>query len=329
MDNQPNDMKRSADAAEAPYSNKKKSRTGNNGSPLDASGFIATAVVQFLGVRSLVSFGATSKSNKAVVDEEVGRRKAEIARIEMEIKLLMGSDHGEAMRKEDGDFYCVDDLLSSVPITRSNMEKALKLSDCALRMIDDEIDFQRKLGTREMRWENYWGQSMEWTEHDIFLDERKKFVDKVRKPFGSLVMLPECFYCPPGGDSSKPSDEYIKWAHEKVSWISLVDGDQMGIVYEQGTLDPNWDRLDYEQPFRKFHLSGAGFFNGCMEETARNLAGRGTADNRMRIEAFRIAARKRVFTEPGLVRDSLWYTLSKMDEYLERIENAAREEGSI
>ena len=329
MDNQPNEMKRSAgDRASEAAANKKSRTTDSTTEPSGVSGFIATAVVQFLGVRSLVHFGATSKSNKAVVDEEVGRRKKEIAGIEKELKVLMGADHGEPMRKEDGDSYCVDDLLSSIPITHSNMEKAIKLSNYALQLIDDEIDFQRKLGTHDMRWENYWGQSMEWTEHDVFLAERKKFVQKVRKPFGSLVMLPECFYCPPGGDSSKPSDEYIKKAHEKVDWISLVDGDQMGIVYEEGTLDPNWHRLDYEQPFRKFHLAGA-FFNGCIEETARNLAGRGTEDDRMRTEAFRIAARKRVFTRPGLVRDSLWYTLSKMDEYLERIENAAREEGSI
>ena len=176
MDNQPNEMKRSADdlgsgTAEAACSNK-KSRTGNNGSPLDASGFIATAVVQFLGVRSLVRFGATNQSNKAVVYEEVGRRKEKIACIEKELKVLMGADHGEPMRKKDDDIYCVDDLLSSDPITRSNMEKALKLSNYALSMIDDEIDFQRKLGTREMRWENYWGQSMEWTEHDVFLGGR-------------------------------------------------------------------------------------------------------------------------------------------------------------
>ena len=140
-------------------------------------------------------------------------------------------------------------------------------------------------------------------------------------------MLPECFYCPPGGDSSKPSDEYIKWAHEKVSWIWLADKDHMGSVYERGTLDPIWDRLDYEQPFRKFTLAPL-FRHECMEWAARNLAGRGTEDDRMRIEAFRIAARKQVFTTPG-AKDSLWYTLSRSDKYLEHIENADMEEGSI
>ena len=46
------------------------------------------------------------------------------------------------------------------------------------------------------------------------------------------------------------------------------------------------------------------------------MAGRGAEDNRMKIEAFRIAARKRVFNKPE-ARDCLWYTLSKADEYLE------------
>ena len=78
------------------------------------------------------------------------------------------------------------------------------------------------------------------------------------EPFGSLVMLPECFYCPPGGDSGKPSDEYIKKAQQKAGRISGAE-DCMGSVYEWGMEDPNWDRLDYEQPFRKFHLPGAGF----------------------------------------------------------------------
>ncbi len=319
MDN-PNEMKRSAGdllsgaTAEAACSNK-KSCTTDNTDPSGISGFIAAAVVQYLGVRSLVHFGATSKSNKAVVDEEVGRRKEEIVGIEKELKVLMGSDHGKGG----------DDLLSSAPITRSNMEKAMKLSNYALQLIDDEIDFQRKLGTQEMRWMNDWDGDAEWTEHDVFLVERKKFLVEACKPFGSLVVLPECFYCPPEGDSSKPSDEYIKKAHQKAGWIWGAE-DHMGSVYEWGMMDPNWDRLDYEQPFRKFTLSGAGFFtHECMEETAMDMAGRGAEDNRMKIEAFRIAARKLVFSRPG-ARDCLWYTLSKADEYLEEaIENSDSE----
>ena len=59
-------------------------------------------------------------------------------------------------------------------------------------------------------------------------------------------MLPECFYCPPRGDSSKPPDEYIKKAYKKVVWIWGAE-DHMGSVYDWAMDDPNWDRLDYEQ----------------------------------------------------------------------------------
>ena len=333
MDNQPNDMKRSADdlasEAEAACSNK-KSRAGNNGSPLDASGFIAPAVVQYLGVRTLFCFGATSKSNKAVMDKEIERRKAEIADIEMELKTLMGSDHGKRINISEAH---PTELLSSVPITRSNMEKATKLSNYALRLIDDEIDFQRRLGTQEITWEEgdyFISDDAEWSGHeDIFFEARKKFVLDAYKPLcGSLVMLPECFYCPPvGEDSSKPSDDYIKTAYEKVCGIWAGES-LMQSVFEGASYDPNWYRLNYEQPFMKFTFSGAATFTSeYMEEAAIEMAGRGTEDDRMRIEAFRIAARKRVFSSPA-ARDCLWYTISKADEYYMKggYENAFPEE---
>ena len=143
--------------------------------------------------------------------------------------------------------------------------------------------------------------------------------------------MPECFYCPPRGeDLSKPPDELIKKAHKKAVWIWGFEDqafwfwvwraeDLMQSVYEWNMDDPNWNRLNYEQPFRKFHLSGAEFFTyECMEETARNMAGYGRdiEDHRMKIEAFRIAARKLVFRRPG-ARDCLWYTISKADEFFE------------
>jgi len=43
--------------------------------PFGLSSFIAPSIVQYLGVRSLVRFGATSKFHKAVVLGEVERRK--------------------------------------------------------------------------------------------------------------------------------------------------------------------------------------------------------------------------------------------------------------
>lgn len=95
----------------------------------------------------------------------------------------------------------------------------------------------------------------------------------------------------------------------------------MQSVYEWNMMDPYWNRLDYEQPFRKFHLSGAEFFTyECMEDIARDMAvcGGDIEDVRMKIEAFRIAARKLVFRKPG-ARDCLWYTISKADEFFEDV----------
>ena len=48
-------------------------------------------VVKFLGVRSLVRFGATSKSHWVEVVKEGERRKAYIAKVEVEVARLMSS----------------------------------------------------------------------------------------------------------------------------------------------------------------------------------------------------------------------------------------------
>lgn len=278
MDNQTdNTTKRSCSGSVASKTAacSKKSRIGGDTDFFGTTGFVPTAVVQYLGVRSLVRFSATSKSNKAVADKEVGRREEEIANIKKQLKILMGADHGECGG--------IKDQFSRFTTKRSNMTKAIELSNRALRMIDDEIDFQRKLGTREMFWDDcdyYDSDDFDWAEHDIFYEVRKEFVLDACKPLGSLVMLPECFYCPPEGDMCKPSDELIKKARKTVVWIWGAE-DRMGSVYEFGMDDPNWDRLNYEQPFRKFHLPGASFFTyTCMEDTAMMMAGR----ERMRIK---------------------------------------------
>ena len=59
--------------------------------------FISSMVVQFLGVRSLVAFGATSKSHRAALANEVDRRKACIAEVEVEVTRLMASEKQSAI----------------------------------------------------------------------------------------------------------------------------------------------------------------------------------------------------------------------------------------
>jgi hypothetical protein len=177
-------------------------------------------------------------------------------------------------------------------------------------LIDDEINFIHKLGTKELRLDNDYCDDEEnnWKEYDLFLDERKKFLLDYNR---SLYLLPDCFYIPPEGEASTPSKEGLGKASKKAGWLWGAE-DLMGSVYEFGMDDEDWDRLDYEKPFRKFNLPGAGHFTyECMEDTAHDLAGNET------IDAFRIAARKVYFRAPAS-RDCLWYTLEKADEFAAR-----------
>ena len=70
--------------------------------------------------------------------------------------------------------------------------------------------------------------------------------------------------------------------------------------------DMDWDRLNYEQPLRKFNLPGANRFTEFMEEKSLELMWGGMAD------AFRIAAREVFFKNP-CSRDCLWYTIEQLD----------------
>jgi len=56
--------------------------------------FIAPIVVEFLGVLSLVRFGATSKSHRVVVLNEVMRRRKVVALIEEDVSNLIGNHEG-------------------------------------------------------------------------------------------------------------------------------------------------------------------------------------------------------------------------------------------
>ena len=179
--------------------------------------FIAPEVVRYLGVRSLVRFGSTCKSHhENIVPKEVTRRKERIAEIEGEAKRLIGA-------------------VESVPL-RFNVLKAKKLSDEALRLIDDEINFHKKICTKELRpFDEYWDDEDEydWREFDFFLGERKKFLFDYNG-LGSLYILSDCFYFPPEGEASSPSQEEMEKASRKAGWIWGAE-DHMGSVFECST----------------------------------------------------------------------------------------------
>ena len=149
-----------------------------------------------------------------------------------------------------------------------------------------------------------------WKEFDFFLEERKIFIEDGYKTVGSLYLLPDCFYLPAEGEASNPSEELLDRASRKAGWLWGAE-DHMQGVYEFAMWDSNWDRLNYEQPFRKFSLPGADFFAGeCVGDTAHELARDGAY-----FDAFRIAARTVVHRAPAS-RDCLWYTLDQAENII-------------
>ena len=214
-----NSSKRSAtlDAADGGSSSGddrgKKARSDDN-SAFGLADFIAPTVAQYLGVRSLVRFGATSKPSTLVVNEEAQRRKTRIAEIEEEVKWLMGPQP------------------ESVP-SRANVTAAKKLAGIAKRMIDDEIDFHKDLSLNELvfnkqycfRWDksnNFQHRVYDWRELDFFFSERKKFfcqcdsLSDAELP-GSLSILPDCFYFSSYDEAISPCEESKQHAERKVN----------------------------------------------------------------------------------------------------------------
>jgi len=155
--------------------------------------FIAPLVVQFLGVRSLIRFSMTNKMhNKEVLSNEIARRKQCIAVAETEVKDLLGNN--------DPEF---------VPL-REDVEKAKKISEDTLRLIDDEINLHDRIGIHEfqMIWDEDDSEAEEvFFEEDFFLEERKKFLLKngFENKLASLVVLPMNFYCSPTIDPEEVS----------------------------------------------------------------------------------------------------------------------------
>ena len=200
-------------------------------------------------------------------------------------------------------------LVAAVP-TRIKIITATKLVECTRRLIDDELEFHDKIGRRELIIDNDGGYMYDEL-RDIFepfFHERMKFFPGSAGEVGSLYVLPMCFYCPPEGESSNPSSEAVTEATEKAYKVWGAES-MMQSVYTRYTSDDNfeeWDRLEYEQPLRKFNLSGADRFTEFAYTKACELANEGMAD------AFRVAAREVFFKRPG-ARDCLWYTLEQVD----------------
>jgi hypothetical protein len=189
------DAKRPAEPTSPDNDKSKQPRLSD--SPLGSSGddslfgladYISSMVVQFLGVRSLVSFGATGKSQRKTMQNEVERRKAYIADVEVEVTGLMATSKQSAKLSNyinkyikvhsDSEVYdtryeeLLDDLIELSgrykclaekngevtvgSLTHDNFVAAKKLVYDAMRLIDDEIGiFHNRLVTTDDGTEYY------------------------------------------------------------------------------------------------------------------------------------------------------------------------------
>ena len=229
------------------------------GGDLALAAFIAPAVFQYLGIRSLVRCGLVCKQLRLEVRDEVERRKNRVSVIKIEVKRLMGVPSAQRTRydrrcivqtyehvDDDGGSISSDEVQSAP--TRADVIAARKLAKEAERLIDDEINFHDKF------W-NGVGKGWKWVdyakrENDFFREQRKMFLmgpehirsieesneresnihewyDGEREWLdddfyvqGSLVILPDCFYFPPDGEWIAPSDRECEMVAKTYEYIS-------------------------------------------------------------------------------------------------------------
>ena len=260
--------------------------------------FIAPELVQYLGVRSLMRFGASCKYHANVASNEVARRRRLVSDIEIEVVRLMG-----ATEEPHG-----------VP-TRSAYARAAAASARAMSLIDDEVDILRRKMVIKSYYDIWcgWEPEYKWREYDVFLHERRRFLDYDtfyrEHTVGPLHVLPRCFYFPPRRELKRPSPDMIRKA-STLAWQVWANNEGWEDLYT----DPYSEDSDMDSPMGHHE---------CVKITAHVLAC--DANNGM-IDAFRIAARGLFFSEPTS-RACLWSTIEMADKYeceMVRMANAMR-----
>jgi len=243
--------------------------------------FIAPEVAKYVGVRSLVRFGATSKYNFMVMTNEIDRRKKCVAYIEEEVVRLMTCSHP----------FHIPSL--------SEYSRASAAATYAMNLIDDEVNILRSRMCTKSNVRNIWSgwssDEYKWIDSDVFLEERKKFLDYDRFYPGPLHILPRCFYFPPKRDLKSPSPEIVLEA-SSMAW-------QIWIAYE------GWEDLFSDSD--NDSESDQDSYYECVKDTAHVLAR--DSHNGM-IDAFRIVARELFYSEPNS-RACLWSTLEMADKF--------------
>ena len=288
------------------------------------SNFITHTVARYLGVRSLLSFGATCKSHRIVMSKEIERRKARIEKICTEIRRLMASqkqsvDLTKYIKSNAGDAIGFDviglevfdswinfddardygvrddeDIAFSNP-TREDVSAAKTMALHGIRLIDDELFTIHSKGASKM---TKWSPAHRW-DYDMYgIKQRSRRSTKSRifddqdifrrekDAILSLRILHNCFYSLNQGAVNTMPRGLIRKACRYVTIVCSARLFRIG--YE--VLDPN----------------------GCYELTGSLLAQEGI------IDAFRVAAREYIFMMPKLMgcfrhtinKASYWHTIN-------------------
>lgn len=237
--------------------------------------FIAPIVVEFLGVRSLVRFGATSKTHRVVVLNEVMRRRKVVALIEEDVSNLIGSTH-EVMKSNFVRFN----------IPRDDVNEARALVHTAMRLIDDEIGIIETHPEMERYCCESWEQDYEWKDTDVFFLERRKFLPLIHSEdvIGPMYVFPDCFYFPTQGEISVVSqDDFLNRVDQAKTLLDAIND------FVEDPEDGSLDQL--------------------IEACAFNLTKNGA------IDAFRVAARSISYIAPSVAPNPLWHVLEFADEF--------------
>lgn len=239
---------------------------------------IAPIVVEFLGVLSLVRFGATSKSHRVVVLNEVMRRRKVVALIEEDVSNLIGS-RDEMMKSK----------LIRFNIPRNDVRKAKALVYTAMRLIDDEIGIVENHPEMKRYCCGSWEEDYVWKDTDVFFLERRKFFPRIRSDdvIGPMYVFPDCFYFPTQGEISVVSQDDYRKAGGLGRW--LLDAIEDGIQANQDG-DTSW-------------------VYDLVEVSAFRLANEGI------IDAFRVAARSISHIVPSGAPNPFWNVLELADEF--------------
>jgi hypothetical protein len=181
----------------------------SNKNNFNAADFIIPAVMEYLGIRSLVNFGSVCKTHRGLLSNEVERRKAYIATIEKEVLRLMRRNVPSLSSTSGDDDYEIH--------TRATIMEARTLSNEALRLIDDEINLSAMYDSQSALEHHVFIHG----NNDFFINERKKFFHR-HSTVGSFYILPDAFYFPPVGEAKPSSEAQILFLMNDASRINGV-----------------------------------------------------------------------------------------------------------